>query len=208
MGASLGHKIAGPLHFSIGMHWAMLRGHDEYWIVDYKYSEADRRIHYVCVPMLAQFVFRGVHVGLGYQLGVPFSEYGTGSTYYSAFGLEDVSYNSRRLGIKKTDLGVVAEVGYHVSDHFGLSARFYHGLQNINDPIDGMTASFTRQQLCCGRLSDGTPEQGKPLKKACQCLPTRQASRLLAHFHAFTMSPVPVRCAMDTSSQLSSQAIG
>ena len=147
LGASLGHKIAGPLHFSIGMHWAMLRGHDEYWIVDYKYSEADRRIHYVCVPMLAQFVFRGVHVGLGYQLGVPFSEYGTGSTYYSAFGLEDVSYNSRRLGIKKTDLGVVAEVGYHVSDHFGLSARFYHGLQNIKDPSDGMAGELYTQQL-------------------------------------------------------------
>ncbi|MBK9538207.1 MAG: outer membrane beta-barrel protein [Flavobacteriales bacterium] len=110
------------------------------------------------------FVFRGVHVGLGYQLGVPFSEYGTGSTYYSAFGLEDVSYNSRRLGIKKTDLGVVAEVGYHVSDHFGLSARFYHGLQNIKDPSDGMADGSHRLCLTVQHLASKKPvQEGLPM---------------------------------------------
>ena len=147
LGASLGHKIAGPLNFSIGMHWVMLNGHDEYWILDYKYSEADRRIHYVFVPMLAQFVFHGVHLGLGYQLGVPFSEHGAFATYYSAYGLEDVYSSTRRLGIKKTDIGVVVEGGYHLTGRFDLAARYYHGLQNIKDPKDGTTGQLYTEQL-------------------------------------------------------------
>lgn len=149
VGGSAKHKLSGPLSFSTGLHWSFIAGHDEYWQQDRKFRVQDRRVHYLCLPMMVNVDVHRFRLGAGYQLATPLIESGTVSYYYSIWGvgLEDKIIDTKELGLKCTDFGVVGEFDYQITDRMGVGARYYYGLQDIKDHSDGMLWPLMNEQL-------------------------------------------------------------
>lgn len=134
LGGSARHKLTGPLSFSTGIHWSFIAGHDEYWSQDVKVQETDCQVHYLCLPMAVHVEFHRFRIGAGYQLATPLLESGTFYTYAYPNGFGNYSRTETKdLGLKHTDFGVIGELGYFISDRFEVGARYYYGLQDIKD---------------------------------------------------------------------------
>jgi hypothetical protein len=149
LGGSATHKLSGPLSFSTGLYWSFIAGHDEYWQQDRKFLVEDRQVHYLCLPMMVNVEVHRFHLGAGYQLATPLIESGTFAYYYSVWGvgLEDKIIDTKDLGLKHTDLGVLGEFGYRISDRMDIGARYYYGLQDIKDHTDGTRSPLMNEQL-------------------------------------------------------------
>jgi len=148
LGGSAAHKFSGPLSFSTGLYWSRIAGHDEYWQQDKMIREADRQVHYLCLPMMVHVSLHGFQFGAGYQLGVPVVQSGTFSTYPFANGFGNSSIQETNdLVLTRTDMGVVGELGHLLSDRFDLGVRYYRSLQSVKDPRDGYSSPLYNEQL-------------------------------------------------------------
>ncbi|MCC7503289.1 MAG: hypothetical protein IT229_12215, partial [Flavobacteriales bacterium] len=74
---------------------------------------------------------------------------GTWAIYYSRFlsGWDDKITETKELGLKHTDFGVVGEFGYRISDPMDIGIRYYYGLQDIKDHTDGIQWPLYSEQL-------------------------------------------------------------
>ena len=111
--------------------------------------EADREIHYLCLPLLVQFELHGFHLAAGYRAGFAVFEHGTFVTYneWMGFGQEDVTYTTDDLGLRRLDMGLATELGYRVSDRIDLGMHYYYGVRDIKDHSDGFLSPLMNEQL-------------------------------------------------------------
>ena len=142
-GAVALHPLSTHVAFRTGLYWSFISGHDEYWMKGQLYAEADRRIHYLCLPLLVQVEFHGVHLAAGYRAGFALHEDGTFITHNE----EDDLYTTENLGLKRLDMGLAAELGYRVSDRIDLGIDYYYGVRDIKDHSDGYLSPLMNEQL-------------------------------------------------------------
>lgn len=148
LAGSATHKVTGRLSFTTGLYWSFIAGHDEYWIQNVKVQEADRRVHYLSLPMMVHVEFGRFRFGAGYQLATPIVASGTFYTYPYANGFGEYSATeTKKLGLKHTDIGVVGELGYHISDQIDVGAHYYYGLQDVKDHSDGIRSPLHNEQF-------------------------------------------------------------
>jgi hypothetical protein len=148
LGVTATHKLSGILGFSSALYWSSIGGHDEYWSRGVKITTSDRRIHYLCIPLLLRADIGRFGFGLGYQLGTPVAQKGTFNRYPYADGSGYLTtQETNDLNLKRTDFGVVGELSFRITDRIGAGARYYYGLQNIKDPSDGYIAPWMNEQL-------------------------------------------------------------
>lgn len=148
LGGSATHKLSGPLSFSTGLYWSFIAGHDEYWSQDVKIIEADREVHYLCIPMLVQLDLGRFRFGAGYQMGAPLVESGTFNRYPYANGFGEYStQETKDLHLKAMDFGALGELSFRIADRMRAGVRYYCGLQNIKDPSDAYISPLMNEQL-------------------------------------------------------------
>jgi hypothetical protein len=148
LGVTATHKLSGVLGFSSALYWSSIGGHDEYWSQGVKITTSDRRIHYLCIPLLLRADIGRFGFGLGYQLGTPVAQKGTFNRYPYADGSGYLTtQETNDLILKRTDFGVVGELSFRITDRMGAGLRYYYGLQNIKDPSDGYRSPLMNEQL-------------------------------------------------------------
>jgi hypothetical protein len=149
VGTDASHSITEKLTFRTGIVASSFGGQAGYWARDLLWEEQEWRVHYLYVPLLVRFNFHRAYAGAGYQLGIPIQGSSTGTFYgpYASGTLSAVHYGSDMKSLLKTDIGVVAEAGYAVTERIDAGLRYNKGLRDIRAHTDGVKDPLYTEQL-------------------------------------------------------------
>ncbi|MBS1547573.1 MAG: PorT family protein [Bacteroidetes bacterium] len=147
LGATAAHPITDKLTFGSGLCWSAFNGHNELRIRGNLTQEQQWELQYVYLPLMINFRWQGVHVGAGYQFGVPVANTIAFTDHNAWMGMADSRSSTHRLDLLRTDMGVVAEAGYAFGGKVGAGIRYYRGLCDIKDHSDGMMDPYYTEQF-------------------------------------------------------------
>lgn len=135
-GGLVSHVLSRPLRFTTGIHWACISGRDEYWVRGMMVNSADRRVGYVALPMLVEADAWRVRLGVGMQAGILTIQYGR-FTQDQLFGpYPGKEYETNDLGLRRIDVGLVAQLRVGLGHRWSVGLRYYRGLVDIKDHSD------------------------------------------------------------------------
>lgn len=152
LGVEASHPVANNLGISAGLALSAYHGINEYWVRDNLAQEQEWQLQYLYLPLLIRYYWRRIHIGAGYQCGLPLSGTTTFTDHneWLGAGMADQRYSSNNIALFRMDIGVVAEAGVAISERFSADLRYYRGQADIKDHRDGIMAPLSPEQFTLG----------------------------------------------------------